>query len=44
MSKATNALSVLKKNLSIDDLIELRALINFYLEQESQKGMKKVML
>lgn len=42
MSKAENALHVLKKNLQLDDLQELVKLIQGYLEEESQKGIRLI--
>lgn len=40
MSKAENALTILKKNLGFQDFIELVALISGYLEEQSQEFMK----
>ncbi len=40
MSKAENAMAILKKNLGFQDFIELVELISSYLEEESQEFMK----
>jgi hypothetical protein len=41
MTKAEQAFSTLKNELTIFDLVELTALISEYLEVESQKLMKE---
>jgi len=40
MSKANNALSVLKKNLDIFDMIDLIALLSEYVEVQTRKRME----
>lgn len=41
MSKATNAMSILQKNLDFEDFLELVGLISGYLETQSQEFMKE---
>jgi hypothetical protein len=41
MSKATNAMKILKKNLSYQDFLDLVVLISAHLEAESQEFMKE---
>ncbi|HUC95601.1 MAG TPA: hypothetical protein VMR76_01410 [Candidatus Saccharimonadia bacterium] len=40
MSKAQNALNILKKNLGYQDMLDLIELISAYLEEDSQKFIK----
>jgi hypothetical protein len=41
MSKATNAFSVITKNLSLEDIVELIDLLSGYLEEQSQQMMEE---